>query len=117
MQNVNEAKQMSIDLEINAKLEKHQNIKEDIGFIYLIKSSYGYKIGKSKNMEQRNKLFSVKMSFHFDYVFRERITSYHNLEIKLHELFSDKHINGEWFELSEDDITQILEILKEYKVE
>ncbi|MCP5225934.1 MAG: hypothetical protein H6946_12605 [Thauera sp.] len=31
------------------------------GYVYLIKSEYGYKIGKTKNMKQRTQLFGVKL--------------------------------------------------------
>jgi hypothetical protein len=32
------------------------------------------------------------------------------LERRLHERFADKRINGEWFDLSEDDVTFIREM-------
>lgn len=113
--NVLKAKKLSIIQIEKERLDKENKAKKGIGYIYLIKSRYGYKIGKSKNIKQRNKLFSIKMPFEFDYVFKKKCSDYHNLEIRLHEMFKDKNINGEWFQLSEDDIKLIKEEVDKYE--
>ncbi len=115
IQNVNEAKRLSTEYSKDEKNEKARKIKEDVGYIYMIKSQYGFKIGKSKNIKQRNKLYSIKMPFHFDYVFKEKCVDYHNLEIRLHEMFSEKHLNGEWFQLTDTDINHICQIIENYR--
>ena len=43
--------------------KEFQGKKTDVGFIYLIKSKYGYKIGKSKKIQDRLSLFNVKLPF------------------------------------------------------
>lgn len=117
IQNVNEAKRLSIEYSKDKKLEKVIKVKEEVGYIYMIKSEYGFKIGKSKNMKQRNKLYSIKMPFRFEYVFKNKCVDYHNLEVRLHTMFSEKHLNGEWFQLTDDDIDRVYQIIKEYQKE
>ena len=63
-------------------------------------------------MKQRNKLYSIKMPFRFEYVFKNKCVDYHNLEVRLHTMFSEKHLNGEWFQLTDDDIDRVYQIIK-----
>jgi hypothetical protein len=91
--------------------EKTKKLKaQEVGYIYLIKSTLGFKIGKSKNLSQRLNQFSIKMPFEHECIFSAKFRSYHLVEKILHSHFSSKHINGEWFSLTEEDI----KFIKEY---
>ncbi|MBJ6119136.1 GIY-YIG nuclease family protein [Pontibacter sp. BT310] len=87
-----------------------------IGYIYLIKSELGYKIGKTKNIRQRSNLFSVKLPFDFEFEDYKKCLNYHEVEIELHEKFANKRINGEWFELSLSDVNEIKNFLSQIEI-
>lgn len=101
---------------ISSERKKNNNANEkndQNGYIYVIKSDYGYKIGKTKNIKQRNKLFSVKLPFNFEYVLIKECKNYHNVEMILHNTFFEKHLNGEWFDLLNSDLIKIESIIEE----
>lgn len=77
------------------------------GYIYVIKSDYGYKIGKTKSLKNRSQLFSVKLPFDFDMVFTFFTSDYSSLESALHNMFKHKRTNGEWFNLDTGDLSDI----------
>lgn len=77
------------------------------GFVYLIKSPYGYKIGKSVNMKQRVQLFSVKLPFPIEVIHYAKFDDYTVAESTLHRKFQDKRLEGEWFDLAPEDIEYI----------
>jgi hypothetical protein len=74
------------------------------GYVYLIESQYGYKIGKTVNIQSRINLFSVKLPFPIKLINYAWFDNYSAAEREFHELFSEKRLEGEWFDLSEDDI-------------
>ena len=81
------------------------------GFIYIIKSEYGYKIGLSKNIKDRLKLFGVKLPFPIEVVGYYKVGNMHKMELHIHNLYKSKRLNGEWFTLDEKDLVDISTIL------
>lgn len=80
------------------------------GYVYLIKdvSMTGhYKIGKTRNPHDRLSTFGVKLPFEIETVCLIRCDRYHELESNLHRQFADKRVNGEWFNLSPEDVEYI----------
>lgn len=78
------------------------------GYVYLIRSPYGYKIGKTKNMKERSQLFTVKLPFSIEIVHYAWHADYSMAERLLHQRFRDKRLNGEWFALSPKEINEIM---------
>lgn len=76
----------------------------DPGYIYVIKSQYGYKIGKSRNLQDRTRLFSVKLPFPISVEMSGWSASYSSKERELHRRFAHKRLEGEWFDLSIEDL-------------
>lgn len=77
------------------------------GYVYLIHEyhKYSYKIGKAKNVENRLRIFNVKLPFEWDLVHTIPSKDYHATEKLLHEAFKAKRIKDtEWFELDETDV-------------
>jgi hypothetical protein len=78
------------------------------GFVYLIQSSTGfYKIGRTKNPDDRLRTFGIKLPFEVDYVCTIPTEDMIGLETQLHNQFRDRRINGEWFDLSKYDVEYI----------
>jgi len=82
----------------------------DPGYVYFIESKFGWKIGKTRNLDNRKKTFDVKLPFKFAL---RRFVKSHNitkLEIEFHDYFKNKKLNGEWYLVTEDDICNCINI-------
>lgn len=77
------------------------------GYVYLIWSKYGYKIGKAINVRNRTRLFEVKLPFPITVMHYARFDDYSQAEHALHRHFHEKRLEGEWFELDDDDVAFI----------
>lgn len=78
------------------------------GYVYLLKSpSKAYKIGLSSNPEQRLKNFGIQLPFEVQFEHLISTNNMYRLEKELHTKFASKRINGEWFNLSDDDVAYI----------
>ena len=77
------------------------------GFVYLIRSQYGFKIGKTVNMKSRTRLFAVKLPFPISVEHFSWFENYSEAERAQHELFRRKRLEGEWFNLDAADIAHI----------
>lgn len=84
----------------------------DKGFIYVVEVDGNYKIGRSITPKIRfgeyTRLYQEPKTICCEYV-----GNYVEMEKRLHNLFADKRIRGEWFKLDEKDILEIQKILKE----
>ena len=78
-----------------------------IGFVYLIWSQYGYKIGKAVSVKSRTKLFEVKLPFPIRVENYAKFSDYTQAERSLHLYFQDKRMEGEWFSLTDEDVSFI----------
>lgn len=79
------------------------------GYVYLIHSVHGYKIGKTKRMKERSQLFSVKLPFEIDVVHYAWFEDYSIAEAALHRRFREQRLGGEWFQLTPADVQAIKE--------
>jgi hypothetical protein len=86
---------------------------EKLGFVYLIKSKLDYKIGYSKEIHNRNKIFNVKLPFQWEFAKIFCLEDYKLFEKFLHNIFVDKKLNGEWFDLNEEDLVSIEKVYNE----
>ena len=77
------------------------------GFVYVIRSKYGHKIGKTTNIKSRTRLFEVKLPFPIDLVHYAYFDDYTKSEREIHQMFAAKRLEGEWFDLDEDDVSVI----------
>lgn len=87
--------------------KKKYNEIQSLEFVYIIESHFGMKIGQSKNIVNRTKVFNVKMPFKWSFLSIFVCKNSKNMEKFLHKVFSSKRINGEWFDLDYDDINNI----------
>lgn len=77
------------------------------GYVYLLRSEYGYKIGKTVSMKSRTRLFEVKLPFRFSIEHFAHFQDYSQAERDLHDHFRTKRLEGEWFDLLPEDILHI----------
>jgi Meiotically up-regulated gene 113 len=77
------------------------------GYVYLLRSEYGFKIGKTVSMKSRTRLFEVKLPFRFSVEHFAHFENYSQAERDLHQHFRGQRLEGEWFDLRPPDITHI----------
>jgi hypothetical protein len=77
------------------------------GYVYLLKSDHGYKIGRSIDVKSRTKLFGIKLPFDIEVLHYGYFEDYIEAERMLHQKYAGKRLNGEWFDLCGRDIEDI----------
>jgi hypothetical protein len=77
------------------------------GFIYLLSGGGYYKIGLTTDVDRRISEISPKLPFEVELIHVIQADDMTKAESYLHERFSDKRVNGEWFRLSSDDVEWI----------
>lgn len=80
---------------------------EKAGVVYLLKSAYGYKVGRTRNVPARMRAFGVHLPFIYTIPLCSWFADCHAAERRYHKMFVGKRINGEWFDLDENDIEKI----------
>src|SRR5688572_19924917 len=80
--------------------------KQD-GSVYVLKCGSRYKIGISVNPQQRLKQIQCLWPEPITLIHQIRSPSYKPIERQLHHRFADKRRRGEWFELSDEDLSYI----------
>ena len=75
------------------------------GYTYLMKSGRFYKIGCSDNVERRNYDLGIKLPESIEIIHKIRTDDPVGLETYWHNRFRDKRKQGEWFDLTKDDIS------------
>jgi len=87
------------------------------GFVYFLESDFGYKIGCTNDINRRFKELKTLMPFQLKLHSFIEFKKYEELERILHKSFEDKRINGEWFNLRDEDFEYIDEICRIYKTD
>lgn len=97
-----------LDHELDQMIGKHTKDSEaKKGYVYLLQSGPFYKIGVSTNVKRRVRELSTLPPFNINVICTIPSENRYELEGNLHTRFSDKHINGEWFELEPSDVAYI----------
>jgi len=90
------------DMFIKSKVDPEMS-----SFVYFIKSDYGFKIGKTKDLNNRLNVFGVKLPFKVELHSYIETIRMNDCESFFHQVFYDRQINGEWFNLDENDLVLI----------
>jgi len=86
---------------------KKKKLERD-GYIYILKSDYGYKIGKSLNYAERLSYLDLQLPFKVEKWLVMKVKAYSQAEKSTHELMEYTRINGEWFSLNRLEINSII---------
>ena len=102
---------------IDGQLEKLKAAEEKVksrrntdpsGYVYLIQSPTGYyKIGRTRNPDDRLATFSIKLPFEVEYKHLIKTDDMFTLEAELHRRYADCRVSGEWFQLSDEQVAEI----------
>ena len=86
------------------------------GYVYLLRGKDYYKIGlTTREVAERVSEFSPRLPFEVEMIHSLRVEDVYAAETYLHQRFADKRLNGEWFELSDEDVAWIREWTGEIK--
>lgn len=78
------------------------------GYVYVLKSPTGtFKIGRSKDPNDRIKTFNVKLPFEVEFEHLIKTDDMYQLESQLHKRFAAQRVGGEFFSLTQSDIDMI----------
>jgi hypothetical protein len=84
------------------------NTKTKEGFVYLgmlkIETKKRYKIGKTNLVERRHSELSLQLPEKLELVHYIKTDDMSGIETYWHKRFADKNTNGEWFDLSSDEV-------------
>lgn len=93
----------NLQRQIEAREEKRRD-----GYVYLIQADNGvYKIGRSQNPKSRIKRLGITLPYEIGVIHLIKSNQYIKAEKQLHDRFASKRLKGEWFDLSDDDVTEI----------
>lgn len=92
----------------------YRSANPQIGYIYLLRSEYGTKIGKTRRLKSRRRSFAVDLPFDCEITHLWMVPDYSASELAAHELMRPRHLRGEWFSLSGGDINNLDAFLTEH---
>ena len=86
-------------------------------YIYVIKSSIYYKIGKTTNIKQRMRALQYANPIKIELKIIQEISHCITRERDIHDRFDSKRIRGEWFRLTKKDIKDLQRLVSIFKTQ
>lgn len=83
--------------------------KDGCGFVYCLSDQQGhYKLGYSKNVDNRIKQLSTQPPFELKLMVKHQVYDMRRYEAALHNVYNRKRLRGEWFALSHQDLQEVI---------
>lgn len=84
-------------------------MRNTAGYVYLVNEVNGdhYKIGRTRNPENRLQTFNVKLPFRVEYAHLIETDDMYTLEAQLHGRYNHCRVDGEWFALTPSEVDEI----------
>jgi len=76
------------------------------GGVYLLKAGTFYKIGKATVFDRRIKQIKLQLPFPIEVIHKIHSHNISEVEIYWHRRFAHNRKNGEWFELTDEDVAE-----------
>lgn len=92
------------DIKKNTIIQEKHESQVDFGYVYLMKSGRFFKIGRSNSVGRRHYELSIQLPEKVTVIHEITTDDPQGIEAYWHNRFKDKRKNGEWFELSVDDV-------------
>lgn len=81
-----------------------------VGYVYLVREPLGrVKIGKAVDVQQRLSVLNTGSPYELEIVAVIPSSNMRKLENELHRKFAAKRVRREWFELSDEDISEVIQ--------
>jgi len=85
------------------------------GYVYILGTrGIYYKIGRSSKLDRRIKQLKIQLPFPVKVLYAVKVRDCAYTEAKLHDLYFERRLNGEWFELDAESVEWV-KYLSEYR--